>query len=320
MITVTNLTKYYADNLALDNVSFEVKGGDIVGFLGPNGAGKSTTMKIITCFLPPSGGNAVVAGYDILTKPMDVRRHIGYMPENVPLYTEMRVKEYLHFRAKIKDVPRKERLCRVEKVMERCWLTTVQRQTIGTLSKGYRQRVGLADAMVADPDILILDEPTIGLDPNQVRQVRTLIKEVGQDHTVLISTHILPEVEMICDRVIIINGGRIAMQASLEDLRRESGLQAEYYVELSGPAEKALAVLRAVPGAHEVREHAPHHTSPDASAFVMRLGGGTGGGTGGEAIAGAVAAAGLGLREMRRRERTLEDVFVEVVAREQVPA
>jgi len=227
MIRVSKLTKYYADNLALDRVSFEVAAGEIVGFLGPNGAGKSTTMKILTCFLPPSGGTAAIAGHDILEEPLAVRSHIGYMPENVPLYKEMRVQEYLAFRAKIKDVPRRERKKRLEEVIERCWLKSVARQTIGTLSKGYRQRVGLADAMVSDPDLLILDEPTIGLDPNQVRQVRSLIHQLGSDHTVLISTHILPEVEMICDRVIIINNGRVAAQDSLDSLRSGEGRDVE---------------------------------------------------------------------------------------------
>ncbi len=313
MISVKNLTKYYADNLALDRVSFEVEAGDIVGFLGPNGAGKSTTMKIITCFLPPSAGRAKVAEYDIIDSPMEVRRRIGYMPENVPLYTEMRVREYLSFRAKIKDVPRKERTARIEQVMSRCWLTHVQRQTIGTLSKGYRQRVGLADAMVSDPEILILDEPTIGLDPNQVRQVRELVKELGQDHTVLVSTHILPEVEMICDRVIIINNGRIAMQDSLASLRKGSSKHVEYYLEVKGPADEVDRVLRTVEGITELSAHPVHHGGDDVAGFTFkaaREGGAA------EAVAAKMVTSGWSVRELRRRERTLEDVFVEVVGRE----
>ena len=317
MISVLGLTKFYADHLALDRVSFEVEKGDIVGFLGPNGAGKSTTMKIITCFLPPSAGTATLAGFDILKNPMEVRRHIGYMPENVPLYTEMRVREYLNFRAKIKDVPARERKARVEKVMERCWLTSVQRQTVGTLSKGYRQRVGLADAMVADPEILILDEPTIGLDPNQVRQVRSLVKELGTDHTVLVSTHILPEVEMVCDRVVIINRGSIAIQASLAELRRDTGRTVEYYLECAVAPEKAAAVkalLQGVTGIANLQDHAPHHERGGAG-FLFQVAADCGAA---EAAAAAVVGAGYGIRELRRRERTLEDVFVEVVGRDLV--
>jgi len=313
MISVSNLTKYYQDNIALDRVSFEVEAGDIVGFLGPNGAGKSTTMKIITCFLPPSAGTATVAGYDIIKDPMNVRKHIGYMPENVPLYMELRVKEYLNFRAKIKDVPRRERKARVEKVMDRCWLTDRQRQTIGTLSKGYRQRVGLADAMVGDPEILILDEPTIGLDPNQVRQVRNLIRELGTDHTVLISTHILPEVEMICDKVVIISQGRIAAEGSLQALQGGIGETVEYYLEVKGPRQAVSSVLSTIGGLQNPQEHGPHTDGGEISGFIFKVARDSG------AAALAVAAMvknGWAVRELRRKERTLEDIFVEVVGRD----
>jgi len=313
MISVSNLTKYYADNLALDRVSFEVEAGDIVGFLGPNGAGKSTTMKIITCFLPPSAGTARVAGFDIIDQPMQVRRRIGYMPENVPLYMEMRVREYLSFRAKIKDVPRKERTERTDKVMERCWLRHVERQTIGTLSKGYRQRVGLADSMISDPEILILDEPTIGLDPNQVRQVRALIRELGQDHTVLLSTHILPEVEVVCDKVIIINNGKIAMQDSLANLRRGGGETTEYYLEVKGPADEANAALAGVEGVRELKTHTSHHGGEGVVGFVFKAARGT---AAAERAAATMSARGWGIRELRRKERTLEDIFVEVVGKD----
>jgi len=313
MISVSGLTKYYADNLALNRVTFDVQAGDVVGFLGPNGAGKSTTMKIITCFLPPSAGTATVAGFNIIDRPMEVRRRIGYMPENVPLYTEMRVREYLTFRARIKDVPRKGRKQRVEKVMDRCWLTSVARQTIGTLSKGYRQRVGLADAMVSDPEILVLDEPTIGLDPNQVRQVRSLIRELGSDHTVLLSTHILPEVEVVCDKVIIINGGRIAMQDSLDSLRRGTGPTVDYYLEVKGPADAARAVLSTVPGLKDLQENTPHHGGAQFAGFAFKVARDS---AGAEEAAARIVKNGWGVRELRRKERTLEDVFVEVVGRE----
>ncbi len=313
MISVTRLTKYYADNLALDRVSFEVQAGEIVGFLGPNGAGKSTTMKIITCFLPPSDGTAAIAGHDIIEEPLAVRRRIGYMPENVPLYKEMRVTEYLTFRAKMKDVPRRGRKGRVESVIDRCWLEDVQKQTIGTLSKGYRQRVGLADALMGDPDILILDEPTIGLDPSQVRQVRSLIRELGRDHTVLLSTHILPEVEVACDRVIIINNGRIAAEDSVDSLRSGGGAGSEYYVEVKGPGAAVSSALAAVAGVSDVREHPPHSAVEGVAAFVFKVEQGS---SAAEAAAARLVGSGWGLRELRRRERTLEDVFVEIVGRE----
>ncbi|MCD6405264.1 MAG: ATP-binding cassette domain-containing protein [Planctomycetes bacterium] len=313
MISVSNLTKYYADNLALDRLSFEVEAGEIVGFLGPNGAGKSTTMKIITCFLPPSAGRVTVAGYDIIEEPMQVRRRIGYMPENVPLYGEMRVHEYLSFRAEIKDVKRSQRKKRVDEVIERCWLEGVRKQTIATLSKGYRQRVGLADALVADPDILILDEPTIGLDPNQVRQVRSLIHQLGRDHTVLLCTHILPEVEMICDRVVIINNGRIAAEDSLEGLRSGGREHVEYYVEVKGPPEKVEEALLGVEGVQDLRRQRAHETDEGVVAFVFKAARGS---TSPEAAASTIVAGGWGLREMKRKERTLEDVFVEIVSKE----
>ena len=314
MISVDRLTKYYADHLALDRVSFEVDGGDVVGFLGPNGAGKSTAMKIITCFLPPSSGTATVAGFDIINDPMNVRRHIGYMPENVPLYGEMRVREYLTFRAKLKDVPRKERTARVEKVMDRAWLTHVQRQTVGTLSKGYRQRVGLADAMVGDPDILILDEPTIGLDPTQVRQVRQLIRELGTDHTVLISTHILTEVEVICDKVLIISQGRIAAGGSIAALQSgESNVQ-RYYIEVQAPRAEAAVAISSINGVAGLHEHGPHDVAGDVAGFTFEVPRGSGAA---EAAVALVVSKGWRVRELRRRERTLEDIFVEVVGRDQ---
>ena len=218
MIKVENLTKRYAGHTAVKDLSFEVERGEIVGFLGPNGAGKSTTMKILSCFLPATGGRASVAGYDVFTQSLEVRQHLGYMPENVPLYTDMRVNEYLEHRAALKGLGGKKLKMRVGEVKELTSLNDVQRKIIGTLSKGYRQRVGLADALVGDPDLLILDEPTIGLDPNQIRQVRDLIKNLGQKHTILLSTHILPEVEMTCSRVIILHKGKIEASDTPQNL------------------------------------------------------------------------------------------------------
>src|SRR6476646_9845912 len=210
MILVQNLTKYYGEYPAVRGVSFEVPKGQVVGFLGPNGAGKSTTMRILAGYLTASSGKATIGGKDVFWDPIAARRRIGYMPENCPLYPDMRVDEYLWFRGGLKGLGRSERKKRLGYVLERCWLKDVPRQLIGTLSKGYRQRVGLADALLADPPVLILDEPTAGLDPSQIRETRVLIRELGEQHTVLLSTHILSEVEMTCDHVIIINRGVVA--------------------------------------------------------------------------------------------------------------
>src|SRR5712692_8551546 len=218
MIEVDNLTKFFGPVLAVDHISFRVSQGEIVGFLGPNGAGKTTTMRILTSYLPATSGVVRVAGYDVMTQSMDVRRSIGYLPESVPLYPEMRVDEYLLYRAKLKGVDRKERQHRLDYCLEHCRIREVRRRLIGTLSKGYRQRVGLADAMIHDPPILILDEPTVGLDPLQIRETLALIKELGEKHTILLSTHILSEVETICQRVIIINAGRIGLAAKMSEL------------------------------------------------------------------------------------------------------
>src|SRR5262245_57321651 len=217
-IEIEDVSKYFGPIRAVDEINFEVHTGEIVGFLGPNGAGKSTTIRILTSYLPASSGIARVAGYDVMYQSMDVRRRIGYLPENVPLYPEMRVEEYLNFRAKLKGMERKDRPRRIDYALDRCRIREVRRRLIGTLSKGYRQRVGLADAMVHDPPILILDEPTSGLDPVQIQETLATIRELRKDHTVLLSTHILSEVEKTCDRVIIINRGRIELYRKLADI------------------------------------------------------------------------------------------------------
>jgi ABC-2 type transport system ATP-binding protein len=209
MIEVENLSKTYSGFRAVQGINFHVNKGEIVGFLGPNGAGKSTTMKILSGYLPPTDGKIRIAGFDVVTDSLEVRKRIGYMPENVPLYTDMRVNEFLRFRAELKKVERRRVKERVETVKELCHLKDVGNKIIGTLSKGYRQRVGLADAMIHEPELLILDEPTIGLDPNQIRAVRDLIKDLGKHHTILLSTHILSEVELTCSRVLVIHHGRI---------------------------------------------------------------------------------------------------------------
>ena len=236
MITVEHLTKYYGEYPAVRGVSFEVPKGRVVGFLGPNGAGKSTTMRILAGFLTATSGRATIAGFDVFNDPIAVRSRIGYMPENCPLYPELRVEEYLRFRGGLKNLSSRDRRKRIDYVTEKCWLTDVRRQLIGTLSKGYRQRVGLADALLADPPVLILDEPTAGLDPTQIRETRKLIRELGREHTMLLSTHILSEVEMACDTAIIIYQGQVAENGSLAEIRQKHKNQSleEIFVRLTG--------------------------------------------------------------------------------------
>jgi len=236
MIAVEHLTKYYGEYPAVRDVSFEVPRGHVVGFLGPNGAGKSTTMRILAGFLTATSGRASINGFDVFADPIEARRRIGYMPESCPLYPELRVEEHLRFRAGLKGLGWGTRRKRIDYVLERCWLKDVRRQLIGTLSKGYRQRVGLADALLADPPVLILDEPTAGLDPTQIRETRKLIRELGAQHTMLLSTHILSEVEMTCDTVIIIDKGQVAEQGSLAEVRakyKNRNLE-EIFLQLTG--------------------------------------------------------------------------------------
>src|ERR1700674_4215589 len=218
MITVKELTKRYARNTAVDHISFEVKKGQIVGFLGPNGAGKTTTMRVLTCFLPPTSGTAQVAGFDVLEQPMEVKRRIGYLPEPPPLYPEMEVIEYLEFVGRLKGVPKENLAKRVDEVAEKCSVGDVRDKLISKLSKGYRQRVGLAQAIIHNPDVLILDEPTSGLDPQQIIETRDLIKGLAGDHTIILSTHILPEVEQLCQRVIIIDKGKLGATDTVQNL------------------------------------------------------------------------------------------------------
>ncbi len=246
MISVQGLTKSYGSTDAVRDLSFSVGRGEIVGFLGPNGAGKSTTMKILCGYLPADSGEVEVAGFDVFSQSLQARSRIGYLPENVPLYPEMRVGEYLGYRAALKGVRGRRVPEKVQDAMDLCGLGAVRRQIIGTLSKGYRQRVGLADAMVNEPDILILDEPTIGLDPNQIREVRELIKGLAVRHTVLLSSHILSEVEMTCSRLLIINKGRIVATGTPSELRERSGLPLSGAVRLEALVADAQFALREI--------------------------------------------------------------------------
>ncbi len=253
MIEVEGLTKRFVDKDVVANVSFFVPEGEVLGFLGPNGAGKTTTMRMITGFLSATAGKVRVAGLDVDRDPLGVRARIGYLPENVALYPEMRVEEYLRYRAAVEGVPRGEVRSRVDEVGERCMVADVRHQVIGTLSKGYRQRVGLAGALIHRPPVLILDEPTVGLDPRQIVKVRELITELGREHTVILSTHILPEVEQICRRVLIIDDGTIVADGTPDQLRTGFAGAAELKVQLEAPEAEALAGLSALPGASKVR-------------------------------------------------------------------
>ena len=245
-IDVEQLTKRYGARTAVDHVSFSVAEGEIVGFLGPNGAGKTTTLRILTCFQPATSGSARVAGHDVFSEGIKVRENTGYLPESTPLYTDMRVRSYLWYRATLKGVPRRHRRRLVEEAMERCDVADVAGRIIGHLSKGYRQRVGLADALVHRPRVLILDEPTSGLDPNQVRDVRDLIKEIAGETTVLFSTHTIPWVEQVCERVIVINRGRIALDGTLTGMRKRVEPWARVELRTSIEARPAMAALEAL--------------------------------------------------------------------------
>ena len=306
MIKVENLTKRYAGQTAIKDLSFEVEKGEIMGFLGPNGAGKSTTMRILASFLPPTSGRASIAGFDVFAQSLEARSHLGYMAENVPLYNDMRVTEYLDYRAALKGVPHRRVSERVGDVKELCGLKEVEKKLIGALSKGYRQRVGLADALLAEPDLLILDEPTIGLDPNQIRQVRELIKNLGKQHTILLSTHILPEVEMTCSRVIIIHKGRIEACDTPDNLLGQIRTAGGVSLEARTGGDNGALELKKIAG---VRDVAETEAEGDWKSFSLRVESGT---DVREEIFRLAATRRWALRELTQRRATLEDVFVEV--------
>lgn len=306
MIEVSNLTKRYPGRTAVDNISFTVERGEIVGLLGPNGAGKSTTMRILSGFMPGTSGTVRVAGFDVFHDSDEVRRRIGYMPENNPLYPEMRVREYLKFRARLKGLGWKKSRARVSTVMEQCGLTDVSRRVIGQLSKGYKQRVGLADALVHEPDLIILDEPTIGLDPHQIRQVRALIKSLAGKHTVLISTHILPEVEMMCGRVLIMFGGRVLASDTPENLQRRMAGGSQIIAEIAAPAEVLRAVWESLP------EVGHFDVTPGEGEFFRCALTPRDGQDLRPAVFALAQANGWTLRELTRSRYSLEDIYVQV--------
>ena len=309
MLEVQGLSKSYYGTPAVDDVSFRVETGEILGFLGPNGAGKTTTMRMITGFLPPTAGRILLADVDVTQRPLAAKRELGYLPETLALYPEMRVREYVGFRAELCGVPGREKKARVEEAIQKCFVDDVATTPIGNLSKGYRQRVGLAGALVHRPRVLVLDEPTVGLDPRQIVKVRDLIRDLRKDHTILLSTHILPEVEVLCDRVLIIDRGRIVASGTPETLRHEMSQTPSVTVVLKGEVPGADTVLRALPGvSHVARIGAGGETRVTLA--------GEAGSDLREPVFREVLARGWTLLELTPRQASLEDVFVRLVSRD----
>lgn len=311
MIEVEGVTKAYGAFTAVEELTFSVGAGEILGFLGPNGAGKTTTMRVLTGFFPPSAGRARVAGHDVVDEPLAAKAKIGYLPETPPLYPEMTVADYLHFVAQIKGVASGERAEKVDRALERCSLTDVRGKHTEKLSKGYRQRVGLAQALVHDPEVLVLDEPTAGLDPQQINETRELIKTLGGDHTVILSTHILPEVSMTCDRVVIINRGHLVAHGTPESLTEQYRNSASLEITVRGPAEQIDNVIRTTAGVLGVTERSrePNEAisftvdvAPDTDVRAM--------------LANRIVTEGLDLLELHQSGASLEDVYLRAIAAE----
>jgi ABC-2 type transport system ATP-binding protein len=314
MISVENLTKQYGETLAISDVTFEVRPGEILGFLGPNGAGKSTTMRILSGYMPATSGTASVAGFDVFRQSLEARRRIGYLPENTPLYLEMTVRGYLAFMAEIRGVPRRERRERVATVMEQARVADRADWIIGKLSKGYRQRVGLAQALVHNPPVLILDEPTAGLDPRQIIETRNLIKSLGGNHTVILSTHILPEVSATCSRVVIIANGKVAAVDTPENLTRRLQGTERIELEVAGPHEQVLSKLSAVRNVLNV-ERAPATASSDGRVRVF-VDSAVGADVRAD-LAATIVKGGWGLYQLRNVGMSLEEVFLQLTTQEE---
>lgn len=303
VITIENLTKQYGDNVAIDHLNFTVNKGEVVGFLGPNGAGKSTTMKIITGFMAPTSGIARVAGFDVFENPIEVKRRIGYLPETPPVYLDMYVEDYLKYVADLKGVDLNQLNTRVGIALEKTNLLGVRKRLIGNLSKGFRQRVGIAQALVSDPEVLILDEPTVGLDPKQVAEIRDLIKELKGQHTIVLSTHILPEVQMTCERIIIINRGRIVAQDTLENLSSMKTGARKVHLRIKKSEAAAADLLRRIPGVHKVAQGKTNQDwqldTVDGEEII-------------DTIAREVLNQRLGLLEINSVKADLEDIFLKL--------
>ncbi len=311
MIEVTNLTKYYGEIRGIDTISFSIGRGEIVGLLGPNGSGKTTTMRILTCFFPPTRGSAKVAGYDVVTQPIEVRRRIGYMPETVPLYPDMKVASYLNFVAEAKRMNSRQRKARIGAIMEQCGIVDVAHRLVGNLSKGFRQRVGLAQALINDPEVLILDEPTIGLDPKQVAEIREFIKSLAGERTIILSTHILPEVSMTCERIIIIHEGKIAVVDTPDNLMKKLQKTSKTVLLIKGPAGSIREKLHMLPGVIAIADKG--ETSPGVCCFEVEA-------EKESEISGELAQLvylnSWKLVEMRTEKMSLEKIFIELTREE----
>jgi ABC-2 type transport system ATP-binding protein len=313
MIEIRNLTKYYGDILAVNDATFTVQQGEILGFLGPNGAGKTTTMNILTGFLSATSGTVTINGYDILEQPQEAKRCIGYLPENPPLYLDMTVIEYLSFVSELKDVPSEQRIRQLAEIMRLARISDVSNRLIKNLSKGYRQRVGIAQALVGNPEVLVLDEPTIGLDPKQIIEMRNLIKELGKKHTIILSSHILPEVQAICDRVVIINKGTIAAVDTTEGLSRKISKTTKLHVTAEGPYRDVMQKLRLIAGVRHVELYAEKENGiniieieNDPDLDVRKQ------------IFFEMARNSWPIIEMRSMDPTLEDIFLQVTGLQSV--
>jgi ABC-2 type transport system ATP-binding protein len=311
VIEVDHLSKVYGGHKAVDGISFTVQKGEILGFLGPNGAGKTTTMRILTCFMPATDGTARVAGYDVFEESLEVRRRIGYLPENPPLYPEMTVLSYLHFVAKIKGAPSGQRDSRVDDVIQKCALGDVRQRIIGKLSKGFKQRVGLAQALLNNPEVLILDEPTIGLDPKQIFEVRTLIKGLAGNHTVILSTHILPEVSMTCNRVVIINKGKVVAMDTPSGLTNQMKGAEKIALTIDAPRPAVIERLGAIDGVLNVKAEGDENGTPSNFIVECKLQTDLR-----RVLAQEIVAQGWGLLELRGVSMSLEDVFINLVTQE----
>jgi ABC-2 type transport system ATP-binding protein len=312
LIEIKHLTKYYGTKAAIQDVSFDVEKGEILGFLGPNAAGKTTTMRILTCFMPATSGTAKISGFDVFDNSMEVRKRIGYLPENPPLYTDMTVEKFLEFVGRIKGIEHRQLKKKVSEVMEKTSIQSETKRLIKHLSKGYKQRVGIAQALIHNPDVLILDEPTIGLDPKQIIEVRELIKSLAGSHTIILSTHILPEVSMTCQRVIIINEGKIVASDTTENLTKRLKGSENLYLEVEGPASKVEAKIKALKGVTRIT---PQKTSKEnVNGFAVET----------ELktdlrkdLSAMVVNQGWGLLEMRPVGMSLEEVFLHLTTKEE---
>jgi ABC-2 type transport system ATP-binding protein len=311
VIEVEHLSKVYNGRKAVDDISFKVEKGEILGFLGPNGAGKTTTMRILTCYMPASDGTARVAGYDVFDESMEVRKRIGYLPESPPLYSEMTVESYLHFVAKIKGAPSSRRKQQVDDAMGKCSIGDVRNRIIAKLSKGYKQRVGVAQALLGNPEVMILDEPTIGLDPKQIFEIRSLIKNLAGDHTVILSTHILPEVSMTCSRVVIINKGKVIAMDTPQGLTNQAKGAERVALVVDGPKPAVHEKLQSIEGVLRVDAEGGENDQPVNYMVECRLNTDLR-----RALASAVVSQGWGLLELRGVALSLEDVFINLVTKE----